>query len=221
MVYKLDNYNSVAFCSPAKQLTFSGLMENSLVGKQLLTSYHPSKMHQRQSHTRKQHLEHVWNRDQLLETVWNMYPTQTIHCNTLSTYSPQLIGPTERCRMTNSLLGGTVPLVSKGSPLEGQQETKTTTTHILWVGSHLRAGLQEHNSRATNNNSKKDTFPPLDKTCRGAQKPGLQCAVRKLPQSQSALRADAVVAQVQISQRPRAFRTRRTREFRFGPTENK
>ena len=37
---------SVAFCSPAKSLTFSGLMENPLVGKKL-KSQHPSKMHQR------------------------------------------------------------------------------------------------------------------------------------------------------------------------------
>ena len=36
---------SVAFCSPAKSLTFGGLMENPLDGKKL-KSQHPSKMHQ-------------------------------------------------------------------------------------------------------------------------------------------------------------------------------
>ena len=38
-----SNKNSVAFCSPAKSLTFSGLMENPLVGKKL-KSFHPRKM---------------------------------------------------------------------------------------------------------------------------------------------------------------------------------
>ena len=37
--------NSVAFCSPAKSLTFGGLIENPFVGKKL-KSEHPSKMHQ-------------------------------------------------------------------------------------------------------------------------------------------------------------------------------
>ena len=32
---RISNYHSVAFCSPAKSLAFSRLMENPLVGKKL------------------------------------------------------------------------------------------------------------------------------------------------------------------------------------------
>ena len=35
VVHQLALRNSVAFCSPAKSLTFGGLMENALVGKKL------------------------------------------------------------------------------------------------------------------------------------------------------------------------------------------